>query len=89
MHRWLNDWRASKLPDLCMNLRNMILVTVKGSKITMTWGWLVVCFFTLQVGLALAGKKQNGSISSSSPALTLIFFHTEISSAYPTSGGLH
>lgn len=72
-----------------MNLRNMILVTVKGSKITMTWGWLVVCFFTLQVGLALAGKKQNGSISSSSPALTLIFFHTEISSAYPTSGGLH
>ncbi|KAH8552941.1 amino acid permease-domain-containing protein [Umbelopsis sp. PMI_123] len=38
-----------------------------GGPVLMTWGWVVVSFFTLMVGLAMA----------------------EISSAYPTSGGLY
>ncbi|CAO3660229.1 unnamed protein product [Umbelopsis vinacea] len=38
-----------------------------GGPVLMTWGWVVVSFFTLMVGLALS----------------------EISSAYPTSGGLY
>ncbi|KAG2185294.1 hypothetical protein INT44_002084 [Umbelopsis vinacea] len=38
-----------------------------GGPVAMTWGWVVVFFFTLMVGLAMA----------------------EISSAYPTSGGLY
>ncbi|GAB5589672.1 polyamine transporter tpo5 [Umbelopsis nana] len=38
-----------------------------GGPVAMTWGWIVVSFFTLMVGLAMS----------------------EISSAYPTSGGLY
>ncbi|KAI8579883.1 hypothetical protein K450DRAFT_239535 [Umbelopsis ramanniana AG] len=38
-----------------------------GGPVAMTWGWVVVFFFTLMVGLAMS----------------------EISSAYPTSGGLY
>lgn len=69
--------------------RIYVLTWIGPWQVTMVWGWFAVCIFTLDVGLALAGKHVTArDIACTAQKYSSQTF-PEISSAYPTSGGLY
>ncbi|RUP45729.1 hypothetical protein BC936DRAFT_147805, partial [Jimgerdemannia flammicorona] len=85
---------ALSLVCICSGLTSLFAYGLTtGGPVVMTWGWLIVSFFTIMVGLAMAGRRCRLIVLCHTMSWRFVdntcSIYSEICSAYPTSGGLY